>query len=139
MDAWKSVAALLPAFLILSAAKTPGATLGTFTFNDAQFGDALNESDGGLQRAAKWLNVVDVDPGNPGALTGPNFNSGIANIGFVRLPVYTIGYNTPIVNGPGADFGIVSARFISAVQITASPQGDLIRVAGFGEIPDPAQ
>ena len=178
----------------------PGAiNLGTFTFSNDQFGNTLSESDGGVFRNGNWLNIVNSNPGTPGALTGPNFNTGIANIGFNgSSPVYTIRYNTPIVNGSNADLGIVSARFstndtfrlavstdgtnftafvnfgpelavstgvgvsyfyapsggpfpstlvvtpvdlsafglasgasVSAIMITSSPEGDLIRVAGF--------
>jgi MYXO-CTERM domain-containing protein len=83
-------------------------TLGTFTFNDQEFGNTLSQSDGGTFLSNNWLNVVDSDPGSPGALTGANFNTGIANIGIDGATVeYTIGYDTPIVNGPGADFGLV--------------------------------
>jgi len=90
--------------------------LGKFTFNDLQFGNNLVESDGGNFRMANWLNIVRADPGNPGALTGANFNTGIANIGiFGQQVVYTIGYNTAIANNTGADLGIVSARFSSDI------------------------
>jgi len=82
--------------------------LGAFNFNSAQFGDSLIESDAGSFSAGNWLNTANANPGNPGYLTGANFETGIANIGSVT---YTIGYNTPIVNGAGADFGIVVARF----------------------------
>lgn len=193
----------LVAILLLSSHYLKAATLGSFTFNDSQFGNTLQESDGGPYRNGNWLNVVNANPGNPGALTGPNFDTGIANIGLSGAPVYTIGYNTPIANGQSADLGIVSARFstndtfslavstdginftapiafgpglavstgagrnyfyapsggpfscflfvtpvdlsafglasgatISAVRITSSPEGDLIRVAGF-TIPEP--
>jgi hypothetical protein len=85
-------------------------TLGTFTFNNAQFGNTLLESDGGTFSANNWLNVVNADPGNPGYLTGANFNTGVANIGGSN-PVYTIGYATPIVNGAADDLGVVVARF----------------------------
>ncbi|HEY3280897.1 MAG TPA: hypothetical protein VGN26_01350 [Armatimonadota bacterium] len=171
-------------------------TLGSFTFNDAQFGDTLGQSDGGTFASQNWLNVVNADPGSPAYLTGANFNTGIANIGYDGQPTYEIGYSTPIVNGAGADLGLVAARFstddfqlsvstdglsftpfqtidrlaavatgvtksyvynhggpysadlfvnsidlsgfglsegqsIVAVKVTSSPQGDLIRVAGF--------
>jgi hypothetical protein len=69
------------------------------------------ESDGGTFRNANWLNIVNENPGNPGALTGANFDTGIANIGGTVL--YTIGYNTVIANNTGPDLGIVSARFSS--------------------------
>ena len=85
--------------------------LGPYDFNSLQFGNTLTESDGGTFSASNWLNVVNVDPGNPGYLTGANFDTGIANIGLGGTPIYTIGYNTPIVNGAGADLGIVTARF----------------------------
>lgn len=85
--------------------------LGAFDFNSAQFGNSLAQSDGGTFANANWLNVVNANPGSPGFLTGANFNTGIANIGLGGSPLYTIGYNTPIVNGAGADLGIVSARF----------------------------
>ncbi len=83
-------------------------SLGSFTFNDSQFGNSLVESDGGTFRSNNWLNVANANPGNPGALTGPNFNTGIANIGLGGVTVdYTIGYNTPIVNSAGTDFALV--------------------------------
>lgn len=87
------------AFAAIASAST--ITLGSFNFNSNQFGNTLTESDGGTYRMSNWLNIVNADPGNPGALTGPNFNTGIANIGdFGTVPIdYTIGYNTPIVNG----------------------------------------
>jgi len=85
--------------------------LGTFDFNSAQFGNTLVESDGGTFSGGNWLNVVNADPGNPGYLTGANFNTGIANIGLSSTPLYDIGYGTAIVNGTGVDLGIVSARF----------------------------
>ena len=151
------------------------------------------------------MNLVNANPGNPGALTGPGFDTGIANIGSIGNVFYTIGYNTPILNGIGDDLAIVSARYsasdtftlqvssdgftftpfaafgpglavatgvrqlffvagtgpqpallfvtpidlslfgiaqgatISAVRITSSPEGDLIRVAGLGSstVPEP--
>ena len=102
---------VLVAIACTSLANGSTITLGTFNFNSNQFGNTLNESDGGTFRSSNWLNVVDADPGNPGALTGPNFNTGIANIGFNTTTAidYTIGYNTPIVNGPGNDMGLVTA------------------------------
>ena len=50
-------------------------------------GDTLVESDvssSSTFRARNWLNVVNSDPGNPGALTGGNFDTGIANIGLFQ-------------------------------------------------------
>lgn len=85
--------------------------LGSFTFNENQFGDTLIEPDNGEFSASGWLNVVDVDPGNPGYLTGANFDTGIANIGMDTPLAYRIGYNTPIVNEAGLDLGIVVARY----------------------------
>src|SRR4029077_5715233 len=107
----KNVAAI--AGLLLGAESALPISLGPFTFNDLQFGDTLAESDGGTFRNLNWLNIVNENPGNPGALTGANFDTGIANIGLNGAPVYTIGYNTVIANNPGADLGIVSARFSS--------------------------
>jgi len=182
----------------LTASQAGTLTLGVFKFDSQLFGDTLGESDGGAFRNSNWLNVTNSNPGTPGALTGPTFDTGIANIGFDGPPaVYTIGYNTPIVNGSGDDLGILTARFstndtfqlavstdgttftpfvsfgpglavstgveksyfyagggpfsavlfvtpvdlsafgvasgatIRAVKITSSPEGDLIRVAGF--------
>lgn len=86
-------------------------TLGDFEFDEHLFGDTLLESDGGSFSAGNWLNVVSQNPGNPGFLTGANFNTGIANIGMTTSPIYTIGYNGMIVNRPGNDLGIVVARY----------------------------
>ena len=100
------------AFLHVAAVSGLALTLGSFNFNDSQFGNTLGESDGGTFRSSNWLNVVNVDPGNPGALTGANVNTGIANIGLGgQMPVYTIGYNTAIGNGSGNDLGIITGRF----------------------------
>jgi hypothetical protein len=101
---------VLAALACASIANAATITLGSFNFNSNQFGNTLNESDGGTYRMANWLNIVNADPGSPGALTGPNFNTGIANIGdFASVPIdYTIGYNTPIVNGAGNDMGLVT-------------------------------
>ena len=86
------------AFFCLTAINGWALTLGTFQFNDSQFGDALLESDGGTYRSSNWLNIVPGDPGNPAALTGPNVDTGIANIGLFESPLYTIFYDTPITN-----------------------------------------
>jgi hypothetical protein len=99
----------LVAYIGLSATSANAIALGSYTFNDAQFGDSLVESDGGTFSASNWLNTTNANPGNPDYLTGANFETGIANINLG--PTYTIGYNTPIANGAGADFGIVVARF----------------------------
>lgn len=101
---------LISAFAAI-AASAGTISLGAFQFDTALFGSTLEESDGGTFRAGNWLNVVNVNPGNPGALTGANFDTGIANIGLSGTPVYTIGYGTPIANGTGDDLGIVAARF----------------------------
>jgi hypothetical protein len=85
--------------------------LGTFDFNSNQFGNTLVESDAGVFSGNNWLNIVNVNPGNPGYLTGANFNTGVANIGYNGNPLYTISYNTAIVNQSGYDLGIVTARF----------------------------
>jgi hypothetical protein len=179
-------------------------TLDTFVFNDNLFGNTLIESDGGTFSFSNWLNVAQVSPGNPGFLTGVGFDTGIANIGVGGITtIYTIGYNTPIVNNPGDDLGVVVARYtedditlavsqdgfgfssnitygpqqafdtgvhklyfyggggpfdaelfvqpvdlsdfgvalgssVVATRVTGSPQLDLIRVAGFQAVPEPA-
>lgn len=102
------------ALVITCLAATSGyagtVTLGTFTFDDQLFGNTLTESDGGAFRSLYSLNVVNAVAGNPGALTGPNFGTGIANIGLFGTQIdYTIGYTPGIVNGAGADFGLVAA------------------------------
>ncbi len=103
---------------LASSAAQADLALGGFNFNSAQFGNTLVESDGGTFSASNWLNVVNGNPGNPGYLTGANFNTGIANIGLGGLPVYTIGYSSAIVNGAGADFGVVTARFSTSDTIS---------------------
>jgi len=104
---------VIAGLLLLGVQSAFPISLGPFVFNDLQFGDSLLESDGGTFRNANWLNIVNENPGNPGALTGANFDTGIANIGLGDTPVYTIGYNTVIANNTGPDLGIVSARFSS--------------------------
>src|SRR5262249_34112141 len=86
--------------------------------------------DGGTYRNANWLNIIPENPGNPGALTGANFDTGIANIGLNGTPVYTIGYNTVIANNTGADLGIVSARFSSNDTFTLEVSTDGINFIG---------
>ena len=62
--------------MALAAGVAYGQTsLGAFTFNDNQFGNTLTESDGGTFSSTNWLNVVNVDPGNPSYLTGANFDT----------------------------------------------------------------
>ena len=98
--------------------------LGAYNFNSQQFGNTLLESDGGTFSANHWLNVVNVNPGNPGFLTGANFNTGIANIGFSASPSYTIGYATPIANGAGNDLGVVTVNFSSdTIRLEVSTDG----------------
>jgi hypothetical protein len=100
--------------------------LGGFDFDSEQFGDTLVESDGGLFSSDSWLNTAPSDPGNPGYLTGPNFETGIANIGFKGPVTYTIGYNTAIINGVGPDLGVVVARFTAdPVTMAVSTDGNL--------------
>lgn len=106
--------------------KASAISLGSFNFDDNQFGDTLGESDGGSYSSSNWLNVVNSDPGNPAYLIGANFDTGIANIGLSgSLPTYTIGYNTPIVNNIGDDLGIVSARYSvsDTFQLSVSTDG----------------
>lgn len=97
--------------VIAAGAAHAQTSLDTFVFDDSLFGDTLLESDGGAFSFSNWLNVNNVSPGNPGFLTGANFDTGIANIGQSGNPVYTIGYNVPIFNNPGDDLGIVVARY----------------------------
>lgn len=102
------------ALAISAGALEAQTTLGSYTFNDAQFGNTLTTNASGLSHlSTNWLNTVNVNPGSPGALTGVGFNTGIANIGLNGAISYTIGYNTPIVNGSGDDLGVVVARFSS--------------------------
>lgn len=97
---------------VLAGGARADVLLGAFDFNSLQFGNTLQQSDGGTFAANNWLNTSNANPGSPGYLTGANFNTGIANIGLGgSTPLYTIGYNFPIVNGAGADLGIVTARF----------------------------
>jgi hypothetical protein len=102
---------LIAALLLAGASAHADVTLWPFNFNSSQFGDTLLEPDGGAYSSGNWLNVVSADPGNPAYLTGPNFDTGIANIGLSGALVYTIGYATPIVNGAGDDLGVVVARY----------------------------
>src|SRR6185312_8042398 len=104
----------------LATAPASALTLGAFTFNDSQFGNTLLESDNGTFSASNWLNVVNADPGNPAYLTGANVDTGIANI---DTPTYTIGYSTPIVNGTGADIGVIPARYSTDDTITLTING----------------
>lgn len=115
----------IAALLSLSSAACADVTLGSYNFNSAQFGNTLLESDGGTFSSRNWLNTSNADPGNPAYLTGANFNTGIANIGLGASPLYTIGYGSPIVNGPGADLGIVTARFSTSdtVRMNVSTDG----------------
>ncbi len=100
--------------VLLAIAAAPAmaqTTLGAYTFNNSLFGNTLTASDGFTQANSNWLNTVSANPGSPAFLTGVNFNTGIANIGLAGIQQYTIGYNTAIVNGAGADLGVVMARF----------------------------
>ncbi len=115
--------AAITGLLLLGAHSAQPVTLGGFTFNDAQFGNTLLESDGGTFRNSYWLNIVNVNPGNPAVLTGANFDTGIANIG-TGAPLFTIGYNTAIANNVGADLGIVSARFSTSDTFTLAVSTD---------------
>lgn len=103
-------AAIAATPLLLLGSARADIPLGPFFFNENQFGDSLTASDGGIHAASNWLNVVNANPGNPGYLTGPNFDTGIANIADSD-PAYTIYYDTPIANVAGNDLGVVVARF----------------------------
>ena len=103
----------------IDAANAATIPLGPFNFDSNLFGDVLVESDGGALSAGGWLNTTNVDPGNPGYLTGANFDTGIANLNgdstFYPFPLppqaFTIFYSNPISNGVGNDFAIVDANF----------------------------
>ncbi len=89
-------------------------TLGSFTFNDNLFGNSLVESDGGTHANGNYLNTAgNVNPGNPGYLTGNNFKTGVANIGLAGPVEYRINYLTTITDIAGDDFGVVVARYSS--------------------------
>lgn len=103
---------LLLAVCLILPVSANAITLGTFNFNDSQFGDTVTASDGGTDANTNWLNVVNSNPGLVGSLTGANFDTGIANIGAPSVS-YTIGYNAGIQNGVGDDIGIVVARYSS--------------------------
>jgi len=131
--------ATLASFALCAAAAHAQLSLGGFTFNNNQFGNTLLESDGGSFSAANYLNTVNSDPGNPGYLTGANFDTGIANIGIGGAVTYTIGYNTPIVNNGGNDFGVVVARFsaddfVMAVSVDGVNFGSDILVSAAGAV-----
>lgn len=112
------------ASLALGSLAQTQTSLDTFVFDNALFGDSLIESDGGIYSFGNWLNVLNVHPGNPGLLTGANFDTGIANIGIGSNPTYTIGYDTPIFNNPGADLGVVVARYTEDdISLSVSPDG----------------
>ncbi len=104
----KQMPAVMAVVLCVALSAQGNITLGPYDFDSDLFGNTLTESDGGSYAATNWLNVVNANPGNPGYLTGPNFDTGIANIYDVT---YTIGYGTPIVNHSGADLGVVVARY----------------------------
>ena len=115
------IALSLAAFSVIAHADV---ALGTFNFNSTQFGNTLLQSDGGTFANGNWLNIANANPGSPGFLTGANFNTGIANSGIGSTPLYTIGYSSAIVNGPGADFGVVVARFSAdTVSLDVSSNG----------------
>ncbi|HEY7205240.1 MAG TPA: PEP-CTERM sorting domain-containing protein [Methylomirabilota bacterium] len=117
--------AIAMVWLVIGAGAASAASLGSFTFDDSQFGNTLVESDGGTFRNVNWLNLVNANPGNPGALTGANFDTGIANIGLSGVSVtYTIGYNTPIPNGPGNDLGVVSGYSVAGDTFTLAASTD---------------
>jgi hypothetical protein len=117
--------------LTATSAQAAPIPLGTFVFDSNLFGNTLVESDGGTFRNGNWLNVVNVNPGNPGALTGANFDTGIANMNGV---LYDIGYSTPIVNGAGADFGIVDASFSGGDTYRIAVSTDGTTFSGFQSI-----
>jgi hypothetical protein len=116
---------VLTAILAVGGSARADVILGTFDFNSSQFGNTLAQSDGGTFANNNWLNTVNANPGSPGYLTGANFNTGIANIGFGgNMPNYTIGYSTAITNGTGTDLGVVTARFSTGDSITLAVSTD---------------
>ncbi|MCP5247355.1 MAG: PEP-CTERM sorting domain-containing protein [Candidatus Accumulibacter sp.] len=123
MNISKRLAVAAAVGILGSASANADIILGTYDFNSAQFGNTLGESDGGTFSSTNWLNVVNANPGNPGYLTGANFDTGIANI--PGAPTYTIGYSTAIVNGVGVDLGIVTARysFSDTISLDVSTNG----------------
>jgi hypothetical protein len=108
----------------IDAANASAIPLGPFSFDSNLFGNTLIEADGGVLSADNWLNTTNVDPGNPGYLTGANFDTGIANI---NGQTFTILYSNPIFNGTGSDFAIVDANFsaqsFEGYQISVSTDG----------------
>lgn len=121
----KTLATLAAGLLALTATTASAATitLGAYNFDSALFGDTLAESDGGTFSGSNWLNVANANPGNPGYLTGANFDTGIANIGLGGRSAYTIGYGTSIANGAGNDLGVVTARYSTSDTITVTING----------------
>lgn len=85
--------------------------LGDYTFDGKAFGDTLTQSDNGRFASSNWLNTSNVHPGAPHYLTGANFETGVANIGFPAGLTYTIGYDAGILNRTGFDLGVVVARY----------------------------
>jgi hypothetical protein len=134
----KKSAALLvvSAFALATGAARADVALGSYDFASNQFGDSLVESDGGLFSSTNWLNVVEANPGNPGYLTGANFDTGIANIGSSGSePSYTINYGSAISNRSGADLGVVTARYSTndTVLLAVSTDGvNFTDTIGFG-------
>lgn len=126
--------ALAATLFAASPATAATISLGTFNFDSALFGDTLTESDAGTFRNANWLNVVNADPGNPGALTGANFDTGIANIGLGASPIYTIGYATAIVNGVGDDLAIVDASYSTTDTYRIAVSTDGVTFSAFQSI-----
>ena len=125
-------ASVLAAFcLVGSKADAATISLGTFNFDSNLFGNTLLESDGGTFSASNWLNILNADPGNPGYLTGANFDTGIANIGISGSPIYEIGYSTAIVNGAGNDFAIVDSSYSTADTYSIAVSTDGTTFTGF--------
>lgn len=122
----KTLATIAAGLLALTATGASAATitLGAYNFDSNLFGNTLTESDGGTYSSSNWLNTVNANPGNPGYLTGANFDTGIANIGLIgAAPNYTIGYGTSIANVAGNDLGVVTARFSTGDTITVTING----------------
>jgi exosortase/archaeosortase family protein len=114
---------------VFATTDAPPIALGSFLFDGRLFGDTMTPAvppdPGPLLGAGAWLNVVPERPAPGTYLTGPNFNTGI----FMGLTNgYVITYNTPIINGPGPDLGIIT----SPNPNPGEPIGNFLGVPGFG-------
>jgi len=99
--------AILVALLAATTAHAEPVTLGSFAFDSRLFGDTMTPAvPAPLPVPQLWLNVANVTPAPGTYLVGPTFNTGL-QLGAGGL--FAIGYSSPIINGPGADLGIITA------------------------------